>query len=122
MKSPSLTALLTLPFSETTTVFYGVFYGVVQFHCTFQLSKSFFFFFLVSCQHLPRFQVSALSLPLCFRETEIRAQNAEQRSEDFEKKLEEALERIQELESELEKRDKVVPEPTPKEGQGQDNQ
>eukprot|EP00076_Gallus_gallus_P043271 XP_025008809.1 axonemal dynein light chain domain-containing protein 1 [Gallus gallus] len=50
-------------------------------------------------------------------ETEIRAQNAEQRSEDFEKKLEEALERIQELESELEKRDKVVPEPTPKEGQ-----
>lgn len=80
------------------------------------------FFFLVSCQHLPRFQVSALSLPLCFRETEIRAQNAEQRSEDFEKKLEEALERIQELESELEKRDKVVPEPTPKEGQGQDNQ
>jgi len=61
-------------------------------------------------------------LPLCFRETEIRAQNAEQRSEDFEKKLEEALERIQELESELEKRDKVVPEPTPKEGQGQDNQ
>ncbi|XP_048799760.1 axonemal dynein light chain domain-containing protein 1 isoform X4 [Lagopus muta] len=50
-------------------------------------------------------------------ETEIRAQNAEQRSEDFEKKLEEALERIQELESELEKRGKVVPEPTPKEGQ-----
>ncbi|XP_021260317.1 axonemal dynein light chain domain-containing protein 1 isoform X1 [Numida meleagris] len=50
-------------------------------------------------------------------ETEIRAQNAEQRSEDFEKKLEEALERIQELESELEKRGQVLSEATPKEGQ-----
>ncbi|NXJ10988.1 AXDN1 protein, partial [Odontophorus gujanensis] len=52
-------------------------------------------------------------------ETEIRAQNAEQRSEDFEKRLEEALERIQELESELEKRGKVLPEAAPKEGQDQ---
>ncbi|XP_066857288.1 axonemal dynein light chain domain-containing protein 1 isoform X2 [Anser cygnoides] len=50
-------------------------------------------------------------------ETEIRAQNAEERAEGFEKKLEEALEKIQELERELEKKGKVVPEATPKEGQ-----
>ncbi|XP_050568304.1 axonemal dynein light chain domain-containing protein 1 [Cygnus atratus] len=54
-------------------------------------------------------------------ETEIRAQNAEERAEGFEKKLGEALEKIQELERELEKKGKVVPEATPKEGQGQDN-
>ncbi|KAM9619477.1 axonemal dynein light chain domain-containing protein 1 isoform 2-T2 [Morphnus guianensis] len=50
-------------------------------------------------------------------ETEIRAQNAEERSEGLEEKLEEALQRIKELESELEKEGKVIPEPTHKEGQ-----
>ncbi|NXH70266.1 AXDN1 protein, partial [Hydrobates tethys] len=50
-------------------------------------------------------------------ETEIRAQNAEERSEGLEQKLEEALQRIKELESELEKEGKVIPEATPKEGQ-----
>ncbi|NXG89773.1 AXDN1 protein, partial [Stercorarius parasiticus] len=50
-------------------------------------------------------------------ETEIRAQNAEERSEDLEEKLEEALQRIKELESELEKEVKVIPEATHKEGQ-----
>ncbi|NWZ22004.1 AXDN1 protein, partial [Asarcornis scutulata] len=50
-------------------------------------------------------------------ETEIRAQKAEERAEGFEKKLGEALEKIQELESELEKKGKVVPEATPKEEQ-----
>ncbi|NXH11762.1 AXDN1 protein, partial [Bucco capensis] len=47
-------------------------------------------------------------------ETEIRAQNAEERSEGLEEKLEEALQRIKELESELEK---VIPGATNKEGQ-----
>ncbi|XP_069646827.1 axonemal dynein light chain domain-containing protein 1 [Haliaeetus albicilla] len=50
-------------------------------------------------------------------ETEIRAQNAEERSEGLEEKLEEALQRIKELESELEKERKVIPEATHKEGQ-----
>ncbi|XP_040984004.1 axonemal dynein light chain domain-containing protein 1 isoform X3 [Aquila chrysaetos chrysaetos] len=50
-------------------------------------------------------------------ETEIRAQNAEERSEGLEEKLEEALQRIKELESELEKEGKVIPEATHKEGQ-----
>ncbi|NXF50836.1 AXDN1 protein, partial [Oceanites oceanicus] len=50
-------------------------------------------------------------------ETEIRAQNAEERSEGLEQKLEEALQRIKELESELEKEGKVIPEATHKEGQ-----
>ncbi|NWY49612.1 AXDN1 protein, partial [Chionis minor] len=50
-------------------------------------------------------------------ETEIRAQNAEERSEGLEQKLEEALQRIKDLESELEKERKVVPEATHKEGQ-----
>ncbi|XP_063200137.1 axonemal dynein light chain domain-containing protein 1 [Chroicocephalus ridibundus] len=50
-------------------------------------------------------------------ETEIRAQNAEERSEGLEEKLEEALQRIKELESELEKEVKVIPEATHKEGQ-----
>ncbi|XP_068807894.1 axonemal dynein light chain domain-containing protein 1 isoform X2 [Struthio camelus] len=49
-------------------------------------------------------------------ETEIRAQNAEERSEGLEEKLEGALERIQELEKELEKEHKSVPEATPKQG------
>lgn len=44
-----------------------------------------------------------LPLLLCFRETEIHAQNAEEGSEGLEEKLEEALQRIQDLESELEK-------------------
>ncbi|KAM6124471.1 axonemal dynein light chain domain-containing protein 1 [Pterocles gutturalis] len=51
-------------------------------------------------------------------ETEIRAQNAEERSEGLEEKLEEALQRIKELESELEKERKVIPEATHKEEQG----
>ncbi|KAM6128757.1 axonemal dynein light chain domain-containing protein 1 [Phoenicopterus ruber ruber] len=51
-------------------------------------------------------------------ETEIRAQNAEKRSEGLEEKLEEALQRIKELERELEKEGKVIPEATHKEGQG----
>ncbi|NXC41116.1 AXDN1 protein, partial [Penelope pileata] len=55
-------------------------------------------------------------------ETEIRAQNAEERSEGLEKKLAEALERIQELESELEIKSKDVPEATPKEGQEKHSQ
>ncbi|NXI57737.1 AXDN1 protein, partial [Chloroceryle aenea] len=55
-------------------------------------------------------------------ETEIRAQNAEERSESLEEKLEEALQRIKELESELEKEEKVLPEAMHKEGQGQKNQ
>ncbi|NXX48973.1 AXDN1 protein, partial [Tricholaema leucomelas] len=42
-------------------------------------------------------------------ETEIRAQNAEERSEGLEEKLEEALQRIKDLESELEKEGKVIP-------------
>ncbi|XP_074733346.1 axonemal dynein light chain domain-containing protein 1 [Strix uralensis] len=50
-------------------------------------------------------------------ETEIHAQNAEERSEGLEEKLEEALQRIKELESELEKEGKVTPEVTHKEGQ-----
>ncbi|NXK26079.1 AXDN1 protein, partial [Arenaria interpres] len=50
-------------------------------------------------------------------ETEIRAQNAEERSEGLEEKLEEALQRIKELESELEKEGKVTPEATHDEGQ-----
>ncbi|NWH49481.1 AXDN1 protein, partial [Fregata magnificens] len=50
-------------------------------------------------------------------ETEIRAQNAEKRSESLEEKLEEALQRIRELECELEKEAKVIPEVTHKEGQ-----
>ncbi|NXY74847.1 AXDN1 protein, partial [Glareola pratincola] len=50
-------------------------------------------------------------------ETEIRAQNAEERSEGLEEKLEEALQRIKELESQLEKEVKVIPEATHKEGQ-----
>ncbi|NXX58455.1 AXDN1 protein, partial [Scopus umbretta] len=50
-------------------------------------------------------------------ETEIRAQNAEERSEGLEEKLEEALQRIKELECELEKEGKVIPEATHKEGQ-----
>lgn len=111
----SLTDLLTMHFSETINVFYRV----SQSYWTLQLSKSFFW---VSCQQLLRFQVSTLSLLLCFRETEIRAQNAEERSEGLEEKLEEALQRIKELESELEKEGKVIPEATHKEGQGQENQ
>ncbi|NXT23855.1 AXDN1 protein, partial [Syrrhaptes paradoxus] len=55
-------------------------------------------------------------------ETEIRAQNAEERSESLEEKLEEALQRIKELESELEKERKVIPEATHKEEQGQEKQ
>ncbi|NXS69741.1 AXDN1 protein, partial [Pandion haliaetus] len=47
-------------------------------------------------------------------ETEIRAQNAEERSEGLEEKLEEALQRIKELESELEKEGKVIQEATHK--------
>ncbi|XP_021127970.1 axonemal dynein light chain domain-containing protein 1 isoform X1 [Anas platyrhynchos] len=43
-------------------------------------------------------------------ETEIRAQKAEERAEGFEKKLGEALEKIQELESELEKKEKCFQE------------
>ncbi|KAM9280646.1 axonemal dynein light chain domain-containing protein 1 [Cariama cristata] len=43
-------------------------------------------------------------------ETEICAQNAEEKSEGLEEKLEEALQRIKELESELEKEGKVIPE------------
>ncbi|NWX21657.1 AXDN1 protein, partial [Aegotheles bennettii] len=50
-------------------------------------------------------------------ETEVRAQNAEQRSEGLEEKLEEALRRIKELERELEKEGKVTPEATHKEEQ-----
>ncbi|NXV93485.1 AXDN1 protein, partial [Calonectris borealis] len=50
-------------------------------------------------------------------ETEIRAQNAEERSEGLEQKLEEALQRIKELESELEKEGKAIPEATHKDGQ-----
>ncbi|XP_049664042.1 axonemal dynein light chain domain-containing protein 1-like isoform X2 [Accipiter gentilis] len=50
-------------------------------------------------------------------ETEIRAQNAEERSEGLEEKLEGALQRIKELESELEKEGEVIPEATHKEGQ-----
>ncbi|NXS49557.1 AXDN1 protein, partial [Balaeniceps rex] len=50
-------------------------------------------------------------------ETEIRAQNAKERSEGLEEKLEEALQRIKELECELEKEGKVIPEATHKEGQ-----
>ncbi|KAM6262680.1 axonemal dynein light chain domain-containing protein 1 [Porphyrio hochstetteri] len=50
-------------------------------------------------------------------EAEIRAQNAEERSEGLEEKLGEALQRIKELESELEKEGKVMPEATHKEGQ-----
>ncbi|KAM6305718.1 axonemal dynein light chain domain-containing protein 1 [Aegotheles albertisi] len=50
-------------------------------------------------------------------ETEVRAQNAEQRSEGLEEKLEEALRRIKELERELEKEGKVTPEATHKEKQ-----
>ncbi|NXW44019.1 AXDN1 protein, partial [Nyctiprogne leucopyga] len=50
-------------------------------------------------------------------ETEIRAQNAEERSEGLEEKLQEALQRIKELECELEKEGKVIPEVTNKEGQ-----
>ncbi|NXT32816.1 AXDN1 protein, partial [Pelecanoides urinatrix] len=50
-------------------------------------------------------------------ETEIRAQNAEERSEGLEQKLEEALQRIKELESDLVKEGKVIPEATRKEGQ-----
>ncbi|KAM9378972.1 axonemal dynein light chain domain-containing protein 1 [Phaethornis superciliosus] len=45
-------------------------------------------------------------------ETEIRAQNAEKRSEDLEEKLEEALQRIKVLECELENEGKVIPEAT----------
>jgi len=61
-------------------------------------------------------------LLLSFREREIRAQNAEKRSEGLEEKLEEALQRIKELESELEKEGKVIPEATHKKGGGQENQ
>ncbi|OPJ76850.1 axonemal dynein light chain domain-containing protein 1 [Patagioenas fasciata monilis] len=43
-------------------------------------------------------------------EREIRAQNAEERSEDLEKKLEEALQRIKDLEIELAKEGEVIPE------------
>ncbi|XP_075364045.1 axonemal dynein light chain domain-containing protein 1 isoform X1 [Mycteria americana] len=50
-------------------------------------------------------------------ETEIRAQNAEERSEGLEEKLEEALQRIKELECELEKEGKVIPEATHQKGQ-----
>nr|XP_009489131.1 PREDICTED: axonemal dynein light chain domain-containing protein 1 [Pelecanus crispus] len=50
-------------------------------------------------------------------ETEVRAQNAEKRSEGLEEKLEEALQRIKELEWEVEKGGKVFPEATHKEGQ-----
>ncbi|NXP08383.1 AXDN1 protein, partial [Thinocorus orbignyianus] len=50
-------------------------------------------------------------------ETEIRAQNAEERSEGLEEKLEEALQRIKELESKLEEEGKVIPETTHNEGQ-----
>ncbi|KAM6080405.1 axonemal dynein light chain domain-containing protein 1 [Theristicus caerulescens] len=50
-------------------------------------------------------------------ETEIRSQKAEERSEGLEEKLEEALQRIKELECELEKEGKVIPEATHKEGQ-----
>lgn len=59
---------------------------------------------------------------LCSREREIRAQNAEERSEDLEKKLEEALQRIKDLEIELEKEGEVIPEAIHKEEQGQENQ
>ena len=59
---------------------------------------------------------------LCFRETEIHAQNAEERSEGLEEKLEEALQRIKDLECELEKEGKVIPEAAHQEGQGQENQ
>ncbi|NXN26565.1 AXDN1 protein, partial [Nycticryphes semicollaris] len=50
-------------------------------------------------------------------ETEVRAQNAEERSEGLEEKLEEALQRIKELESMLEKEGKVIPEATHEEEQ-----
>nr|XP_021141410.1 axonemal dynein light chain domain-containing protein 1 isoform X2 [Columba livia] len=50
-------------------------------------------------------------------EREIRAQNAEERSEDLEKKLEEALQRIKDLEIELEKEGEVIPEAIHKEEQ-----
>ncbi|NXQ83696.1 AXDN1 protein, partial [Nyctibius grandis] len=50
-------------------------------------------------------------------EREVRAQKAEERSEGLEEKLEEALQRIKELECELEKEGKVIPEATHKEGQ-----
>ncbi|XP_030351759.1 axonemal dynein light chain domain-containing protein 1 isoform X2 [Strigops habroptila] len=50
-------------------------------------------------------------------EREIRAQNAEKRSEGLEEELEEALQRIQDLESELEKEGKVIAEATHKERQ-----
>ncbi|NXJ63856.1 AXDN1 protein, partial [Rostratula benghalensis] len=55
-------------------------------------------------------------------ETEVRAQNAEKRSEGLEEKLEEALQRIKELESKLEKEGKAIPEATHEEEQGQPNQ
>ncbi|KAK4819504.1 hypothetical protein QYF61_005855 [Mycteria americana] len=55
-------------------------------------------------------------------ETEIRAQNAEERSEGLEEKLEEALQRIKELECELEKEGKVIPEATHQKGQGHQRQ
>ncbi|NWW44984.1 AXDN1 protein, partial [Pedionomus torquatus] len=50
-------------------------------------------------------------------ETEIRAQNAEERSEGLQEKLGEALQRIKDLESKLEKEGKVIPEATHEEGQ-----
>ncbi|XP_071607281.1 axonemal dynein light chain domain-containing protein 1 [Heliangelus exortis] len=50
-------------------------------------------------------------------ETEIRAQNAEKRSEDLEQKLEEALQRIRDLECELGNEGKLIPEATCKEEQ-----
>lgn len=83
----SFVDLLTMPFSETISVFYRV----SQSHWTLQLSKSFSW---VSCQQLLRFQVFALTLLLCFKETEIRAQNAEERFEGLEEKQEEALQGI----------------------------
>ncbi|NWH26263.1 AXDN1 protein, partial [Grus americana] len=66
-----------------------------------------------------RFEALAMleHLQVQLLETEIRAQNAEERAEGLEEKLEEALQRIKELESELEKEGKVIPEATHKEGQ-----
>ncbi|NXU58825.1 AXDN1 protein, partial [Turnix velox] len=67
-------------------------------------------------------EFEALAMLECLQvqllETEIRAQKAEERLEGLTEKLEEALQRIKELESELEKEGKVTPEATHKEGQG----
>lgn len=83
----SFADLLTMPFSETISMFYRV----SQSHWTLQLSKS---SSCVFCQQLLRFQVFALTLVLCFKETKIRAQNAEARFEGLVEKQEEALQGI----------------------------